>query len=246
MRATPVTQVVKLFRLWLDADRFRISAALGTGLVIPILLALLAANSGDRLVSIRQLDIAILECSSLFLVFRQLVQSMSLEYLEDSRPLLTVAGVTKPQYLGARALEALLIGSAPLLMTMLVCWLHHDLGLITAGLLARYVEWVVLLASAAAVLISYLRPPLSFFCVDLCCALTIAFCPIFYPSSRVPLQLRPVVDWLPASLMSNALAADTTPGWPDALTLLWCIVSCLYAWLAFPWAGRRVPARSVE
>jgi hypothetical protein len=241
MHTTAIERVLRLFWLWVDADRFRVTAALGTGLVIPILLALLAAGSGGGLIPVRQLDAAILECSSLFLVFRQLVQSMSIEHLEDSRPLLSVAGVTKPEYLCARAFEAFLIGVAPLLMTAFVCWFHHDTGLMTGGLLVRYGEWLVLLASAAVLLMSYSKPPLSFFFVDLCCALTIAFCPIFYPHSRVPPALRPVVDWLPATLMSGTFATGATPGWPDGLISLWCVGSSLCAWLVFPWSGRRVP-----
>lgn len=179
----------------------------------------------------------------LLVIMRKAAMVMTADRIFGFRDLLATTGLSRETYLGAMALESIVMALLPLAALAVA---------VGTGGATLPASWLWLLPYALAVASSFaLGACLSAACrslpgvalvTNLVTMGSFTLCPLAYPAERVPAAVAPVVNWLPPSLAAESMAAGWTqaalvPAAPLAL-LAWTLVFALAGLRYFPWTDR--------
>ncbi len=175
----------------------------------------------------------------LLLTMRKTTLNLTFDRVFGTRRLLAVTGVTRGSYIAANAIDALSMTLVPLVVVAIaVQWADVPPPASWLWLVPYLAGSVAFLTLAGWLAAGEGGMPSMALQVNLVVMFAISFCPLLYPSERVPALIAPVVRWLPPSLAAEGMAA----GWGGGLEVgglfglaVWAVLLGALAQRRFRW-----------
>jgi ABC-type polysaccharide/polyol phosphate export permease len=243
MNRESIALVFSLWRLRQRLNRYNGFWVATYGLLLPGVLSLWAqSHASDRDFS-KRVIVGTFVLGLFSLAAKRVAQTTTRERNYGVWDLLKTTRITRNHYLIAHVLDLLAQLAVPMAGLAIAALLYPDLT-------PRSVKWVLpavlsaLTFGALALLIAGVVPHrLCGMIVNAMLVLSLAFCPMLYPSERVPRGLWPVVRVLPPTLATEAML----PAWNGAAVpahdvaglLIWACVAAILVLRFFPWTTER-------
>jgi ABC-type multidrug transport system permease subunit len=180
----------------------------------------------------------------LYAAMQQTLQRTAMNLTEHRifgyRRLLATTALTRDGYLAGSALDAVVASIFPVAAALVGPWIS---GAAWPSSLTWLIPYTLACISMFTIGVIFATLPLGHYGVavvsNTTTMLTLAFCPLLYPTSSVPPVLRPIVEFLPASLAADLMTASwlNAPVSASRMVLLvgWALTIGIWAYVRFPW-----------
>jgi ABC-type polysaccharide/polyol phosphate export permease len=229
-----------LSRLRLRLNRMFLGFQLVFDLALPVGYALLIGRTANPHEYLRLATGAFLLGATLS-IMRLPAFVLMMERVFGTRDLLIAAGITRRDYIIANGFGGLYFAIFPFAAFAVTALALHVPFPSAFGYWAVLALYMVTLHGAGLIIASAFKTFGPFtLTINLVLLATATFCPVFYPPDRVPGLIRPLVEFLPASLAAGLALPGPLLDVPKLVVLcIWAIVCVSAGYMLLPWQRKR-------